>query len=282
MNIKLSIATAALVCSTAVFGGGDEDIAQVYDISITVKTTQAKKGKLTASTNPFVAETSTVIYRKQASEKWSGLVWGCGCETSLGVWRQLPQGGVSGVVVWNTKKPYDIILLDDMSWHVLNAIGVKGNEVECAWTIGESINTSSAFLAFSGFGTISLATEKVDGSLEIIECASTLKNVRGNVAGWMQGPTLMTSGRRAVCTFCGVVEEGTEDSVEVAEAWPYCPCTDIDSTELTSVSGTWTLKLNASLSKALLSKTSILEVYKKFPASVSAAVAAKIATVSEE
>ena len=46
------------------------------------------------------------------------------------------------------------------------------------------------------------------------------------------------------------------------------------------VSGTWTLKYNASLSKALMKNDSILAVYKKFPSNVEYAVAEKIAEYS--
>ena len=284
MNIRFS-AVAAIVCAFSVvgaYGADEENVAQVYEMTITVKTTQAKKGKVSASSNPFVDGADTVLYRKQSTEKWRGLVWGCSCEAVLGLWQKMPGGGVAGAVVWNTSKPYDIVLLDNMSWHVLNAIGLKGNDVECAWTIGESTDSSNAFLAFSGFGTLALATEKVDGALELNGCGSNLKSARGSVAGWIPGPFFVTAGRAAVCTFCGVSEEGTDDSLEIAEAWMYCPCSDIETLELTSVSGSWTISYNAKLSKSLMSKTSILDVYSKFPSSVKTAVAAKIAEVEAE
>lgn len=277
----------AAVCMTVATGEETLPEAQVYEIKVTVKTTVANKGKLSPKKNPFVTDGSTgIIYRKQVSQTYKGITWGCDCETIFGVWGTLPGNSkvVAGSVIWNTKKPYDIILLDDMHWHVMNAIDKNGDKCECAWTIGESTDTSSAFLSFAGFGNLKLKTVKDDdGDLVLDGCGSYLTSVNGNASGWMPAPRIETPGRAAICTFCGVIQEGEDASSETAEAWSHCPCLDDTERDFTAVSGTWSIKYNASLSKKLASSTSILDVYKSFPASVKTAVAEKIAaTLGDE
>ena len=257
--------------------------AQVYEIKVTVKTTTAKKGRLSPSKNPFVEDGSeSVIYRKQASQTWKGVVWGCDCESALGGWEVLGDGDsatVTGAVVWDTRRPYDIVLLDDMRWHVLNAIDTAGTKCEGAWTIGESTDDSSAFLSFAGFGTLKLRTSREDGRLELDGCGSYISSISGSVSGWMPAPTYETAGRAAVCTFCGVVDAGEEGRVDTAEAWNYCPCLDVGDRDFSAVTGSWSLKYSAALSQKLSKATSIVDVYSKFPASVKAAVEAKIKEV---
>ena len=259
--------------------------AQVYEIKVTVKTTAAKKSKIYAAKNPFVDETGSVIYRKQASQTWKGLVWGCDCESALGEWKTLEANNqvVVGAVLWDTKSPYDIILLDNMNWHVLNAIDTTGAKCECAWTIGESTDMSAAFLSFAGFGTLKLNTVKEDGNLMLDEnCGSYITSMSGQVSGWMPAPRLERTGRAAVCTFCGVVDPGEESSIETAEAWNYCTCLDVGDRDFTAVAGSWTLKYNAKYSKKLSEASSIIEVYSAFPASVKTEVIRKINEIKGE
>ena len=250
--------------------------AQVYEIKITVKTTAARKAKLSPKNNPFVdGNLDSIIYRAQASQKWSGLVFGCGCEAVLGRWDVIDTTvqSVSGCIIWNAKSPYTILFADDIQWRLLNAIDKKGDKCEGAWTIGDSSDESNAFLAFSGFGTIDVKAKK---ELLSNECNVYVKSISGNVAGWMPAPSLTTVGRPADCTFCGITDPGEDDIVDMSEAWIFCECGDIESVDFTAVSGTWSLKYNSLLSKKLSSDTSILNVYKKFPTTVKSALAVKI------
>jgi len=282
---KLMIAAAVAVSCVAVSHGNETlPEAQVYEVKVTVKTTVANKGVLSPKKNPFVLDgTSSIIYRKQGSQTWKGLIWGCDCETIFGIWGTLPGNNevVSGVAIWNAKKPYDIVLLDDMHWHVMNAIDQQGTKCECAWTIGESTDTSSAFLSFAGFGTLKLKTIKEEGNLVLDGCGSYINSVSGSVSGWMPAPRIETAGRAAICTFCGVIDEGEEGTSETAEAWNYCPCLGDTDRDFTAVSGSWSIKYSASLSKKLAGATSIIEVYKKFPSSVEMAIKEKIASIKE-
>ena len=266
---KLMMATAIVGSGVLASFGEETKSAQLYDIKITVKTTVAKTGKLSPRSNPFVDEEGTVVYRVQSSRKWTGVAWGCDCNAISGEWKVINDlgGSVAGCVIWDSKSPYDILFMDNITWRLLNAIDAKGSKCEACWTIGNSSDVSKAFLAFSGFGTLSLA----DG------CLSYAKNLTGNVAGWMPGPASVTKGKPVVCTFCGISDPGSSDSYETARAWDYCPCDELGDSDNTAVFGTWSMKYNASLSKKLSEKASILDVYKKFPESVKTRVAAKIA-----
>lgn len=254
--------------------------AQVYGLTITVKTTQAQRGKLKKN-HPFNSTTDAVVYRKQATQKWTGVIWGCECESIMGTWNLVGDTEqVAGVAIWNNKKPYEIELMDDMSWHVLNAIDKDGTKVEGAWTIGES--SDDAFLAFAGFGTLSVQYTSSPCEDPELNCGSYVKQMSGNVAGWMPAPAYTTAGTSGKCTFCGETEEGEEGETEISEAWNYCPCMDLDTSDRTAVSGTWILKYNESMSKSLMKSSSILEVYKKFPDNVKGEIALKIAEVSAQ
>ena len=64
------ILCAGLVAfGVAVDAFAEEQAAQVYDLAITVKTTAAKKGTLSPKSNKFIANSGSVIYRTQATQK---------------------------------------------------------------------------------------------------------------------------------------------------------------------------------------------------------------------
>lgn len=284
MNVKTMCAAAlAGIALTLSADTEDEKAAQVYDIRVTIKTTAAKNGSLSKRKNPFVEENGKVVYRAQASQTWAGVLWGCGCETLLGEWKTVGEASdiVAGVAIWNSKSPYSIMFLDDMRWRVLDVFDTAATKCEAAWTIGDSSDDSAAFLAFAGFGTATLSTERDDDRDLVLEsCGSVVKSVSGSVAGWMPAPTKTILGDPGECTFCHGVTGATEDSEEVAVAWNPCPCEEIGDLAFTAVSGTWSIKYNKTASKKLSSTDSILKVYTKFPANVRTAIAAKIADVA--
>lgn len=266
---------AALV-SAACCGFAEDRAAQVYDLSISVKTTTAKSGSLKA--NPFV-DPGVIVYRTQTSQKWTGVIWGCDCNALAGVWQTVAgnDNSVAGCAIWRTK-PAGIIFMDDLNWRLLNAIDKKGDKCEGSFTIGEIDADSEAFLCCSGFGTLSIVYTKAPCEDPELNCTSYLKSMSGNVAGWMPAPVLTTAGRPGTCVFCGEGEAGEDPTSEVAEAWDFCPCEDYADVDFTAVSGTWKLKYNAKLSKKLMTTGNITDVY-KFPADVKAAVLGKIAEV---
>lgn len=276
-TIVTALATG-ICCATCAAAVEDDKAAQVYDVKVIIKTTTAKKASISASKNAFVSENDTIIYRTQGSKTWNGVIWGCSCDAILGSWTVINQnlGIVAGCVIWDKKSPNTIIFDEDIHWRLLNAIDKTGTKCEGAWTIGDSSDDSNAFLSFAGFGTLSLSTEKSDGDLAIADCMSYVKTISGNVAGWMPAPYVTTPGKKGNCTFCSA-EEDEEDEKNYASAWDFCDCAEFGDVDFTAVSGTWSIKYNAQLSKKLRDSTSILDVYKKFPKSVEESVATKIA-----
>lgn len=283
MNKSLLCLTVATgVCCNAFTASGDTDkAAQLYDVKVVIKTTSAKKASISASKNPFISETAPVVYRVQSSQTWKGVIWGCNCDAIRGNWTVIDQtqGIVAGCVIWDTKSPYTIIFDEDIHWRLLNAIDKTGTKCEGTWTIGDSSDSSNAFLSFAGFGTLVLSTQKEDGDLSIADCMSHVKTISGNVSGWMPAPYVTNPGKSTVCTFCGVISAGEDESHDYATAWNFCDCAEFGDSDFTAVSGTWSIKYNSSLSKKLFNSTSILEVYKAFPPSVKASVEKKISEV---
>ena len=278
-TLPLALAVGVCCATPAAFGDdAEEKAAQVYDVKITIKTTTAKKASVSAAKNAFVSESETLVYRTQGSQTWNGVVWGCSCDAILGSWTVInqSQGIVAGCVIWDKKSPNTIVFDEDIHWRLLNAIDKTGTKCEGAWTIGDSSDSSNAFLSFAGFGTLALSTEKADGDLVLADCMSYVKTISGNVAGWMPAPYVTTPGKKGTCTFCSS-EEDEEDEQDYATAWNFCDCAEFGDVDFTAVSGTWSIKYNAQLSRKLRNSTSILDVYKKFPAPVEASVKAKIA-----
>ena len=268
---------AAVVLGTVFSALAEEDrAAQVYEMTVSVKTTDAKKGAVTPKKNPFVSVSDSIVYRKQSTQKWKGLVWGCDCESLAGKWRVIDEtsSSVSGCVIWNSKSN-DILFLDDLSWKLLNAIDVKGDKCEGAFTIGDMEEESSAFLTFAGFGSLVIKYTSEPCEDPELNCTSYVKTMSGNVAGWMPAPSLTTGGRKGTCVFCGEGDDGEEATTDASVAWDFCPCEEYADASLTAISGSWTLKYNAKLSAKLKNKASIVDVY-KFPTAVGARVESKI------
>lgn len=261
----------------AAFADENEKAAQVYDLTISVKTTTAKSGKLTPKSNKFVTETGTVVYRAQASQKWKGLVWGCDCNAVAGKWEVVDAetSSVAGCVIWNGSKPNNILFLDDINWRLLNAIDKKGDKCEGSWTIGTMDDNSEAFLAFAGFGTLNIVYTAAPCEDPEVNCTSYVKQMSGNVAGWMPAPSITTAGREGSCTFCGKVDPGEDPTTDYATAWNFCPCEEYANLDYTAVSGTWTMKYNAKSSKKLKSSATIVDAV-SLPSNVKLAVAQKI------
>lgn len=252
--------------------------AQVYDLQITVKTTVAKKGTLSPNSNKFIANSGAVIYRTQTTQKWKGHIWGCDCNALVGKWQVVNEDAnfASGCVIWKTTKPYDVIFLDDINWRLLNAIDKKGDKCEGSWTVGDMSADAPTFLTFAGFGTLQVVYSAAPCEDPEINCTSYLKSMTGNVAGWMPAPVYITPGTDPHCYVCGDAEPGEEDTVDIAEAWDFCPCEEYADVGYTAVSGTWSLKYNATASKKLMKDGATLIKTVKLPSNVEKLVDDKI------
>ena len=210
--------------------------AQVYEMTITIKTTLSKSGKIT----PIVCDTPTSdveLYRKQSTVKIKGLFWGCDCETIAEPEKIQDATATYGYIFWNetTHK----VIEADFGWKVLNRIDKKLKKAEGTWSLeDDTIN-----LLGGGFGTIKDAVSK-----QACMITSTIVTpMSGNVAGWMSSPeVVVTRGTDEVCEKCQVIE-GTDDVVAFAPGWSLCACDE--GSEYTAVSGSWKLKFVASAAK---------------------------------
>ena len=283
--IKASIVAASAMVATVGWAKSttedDSSAAQVYNLTITVKTTQAERGKLKKG-HPFDSSTDAVIYRKQVTQKWSGLIWGCNCDALAGKWQIVNDaaGSVAGCVIWNNAKPNNVLFKEDINWRLLNAIDKSGDKCEGSWTIGDMSDDSVAFLAFAGIGTLQTVYTVLPCEDPEINCTSYLKSMSGTVAGWMPAPSYTTVGKSGSCTFCGEYDPGEDSTVDVATAWDFCPCEEYADIGFTAVSGTWSIKYNSSASKKLTGRKegvglTIVDVA-KMPANVKLIVSQKL------
>ena len=161
------------------------------------------------------------------------------------------------------------------------AIDKNGDKCEGSWTIGDMSDESDAFLAFAGFGTLYTAYTAIPCEDPEVNCTSYLKSMSGNVAGWMPAPSYTTAGTPGSCTFCGEYDPGEEETVDSATAWDLCPCEEYADIGFTAVSGTWSIKYNATASKKLKSSATIVDAV-KLPSNVKTSVALKILEVLGE
>lgn len=227
---------AILAASAAMVLGAFAD-AQVYEMTITVKSTLAKSGSVT----PVVCDTpadETGLYRKQSTVKIKGLFWGCDCETIADPQPVANDQDVFGYIFWNETTRE--VIAADFSWKTLNRIDKKLKKAEGSWVLS---GDDEFYLVGAGFGTV---------KDEIAKAACTFKEViltpmSGNVAGWMtMSSTIVSKGKADVCKKCQTIE-GSDDLSAIAPGWSLCWCSE--DSELTAISGTWKLKYLAAASK---------------------------------
>ena len=113
---------AALFAAPAFAAEEYEAAAQVYDLTVSIKTTQAAKAKLSPKKNPFITDgTVQTVYRKQGTQKWTGVLWGCECEAVMGQWGLINGGStVAGAAIWNTALVVGGYVLGE-NWHIVEA-----------------------------------------------------------------------------------------------------------------------------------------------------------------
>ena len=252
---KLMVILSMVVAAFGAFAD-----AQVYEMTITLKSTVAKKGKIT----PVVCDIPSTdevgdIYRKQATVKIKGLFWGCDCETIAEPEKISDPSATYGYVFWNETSHK--VIDGDFAWALLNRIDSKCKKTEGAWTLADDDGLN---LVGAGFGTVKDTVDK--GACAILSTIVT--PMSGNCAGWLAVPeTVVSKGKQEICEKCSVIE-GSDDVVAIAPGWSLCACED--GSEFTAASGTWKLKYNASAAKKWAkvdAATSITKVY-NFPAYV--------------
>lgn len=245
---------------SVLFAFGAFAAAQVYEMTITVKTTVSQSGKVTKLCDDLPEGETIDLYRKQSTVKIKGVFWGCDCETIADPIKVTSPKETYGYIFWNetTKK----VIESDFVWKVLNRIDKKLKKVEGSWVLGDM--GDELFLVGSGFGTAKDSLIKGQCMLDEV----ILTPMSGSVAGWLSLPEVVVSkGKDKICKKCRVIE-GTDDVVAVAPGWSLCACAE--GVEQTAASGTWKLKYVADASKKwakVEADASITTVY-KFPSYV--------------
>ena len=234
--------------------------AQVYEITMSLKTTVSHSGKIAKLCSELPAEVDVDLYRKQSTVKIKGLIWGCDCETIAEPMKVSSPKDPAGYIFWNetTKK----VISADFFWKLLNRIDKKLKKAEGTWVLGEM--DDELFLVGGGFGTVKDTIPK--GTCALAEVILT--PMSGNVAGWMSMPEIVVAkGTDDICEKCRVIE-GSDEVVAFAPGWSLCGCGE--GFEQTTVSGTWKLKYVASAAKKwgkVQADVSITSVY-TFPSYV--------------
>ena len=249
---KLMIAAAVAAMVGSGFAG---DAPQVYDMTITVKTTQcsgkqAKNvcGVLDENDNPVF----NLYYRSQVTKKIYGKFWGCGCCTiaAPAVYGDPEQD--NGFMFWVDKDAFHDA---EMVWTKLQRVGKTGENVEGIFSLtlsdckidkdtGDIVVSESAWLDGAGYGTAKIDCDGED---------SYIKSMSGNVVGtWDAASESFTSG----CKYCGTEANCT--------AYTFCEscCDTSDDADKAVVFGSFTLKYNSSKTKALDKGKYIDEAYK--------------------
>lgn len=231
MNFKkLTLVTSALLLSTAALAE-----AQVYEMTLTLKSTLTKKGK-TAALVCSEPKNDTGLYRKQGSVKIKGLFWGCDCIT-IGDPQPLTTASATyGYIFWN--QTTGKVLDGKFAWMLLNRIDKTLKKCEGTWDLaGDGFE-----LVGGGFGTVVDVVDKECCTLD----STIIKTMNGNCAGYLSlPPTIVSEGTQEVCEKCEQIQ-GTDDVVAIAPAFTLCECGD--ASEITTATGTWRLKYHQSAS----------------------------------
>ena len=244
--------TLALGLAAALFAAHDACAdAQVYEMTLTLKSTVTAKGKITPLCDGL-PDDDTGLYRKQGTVRIKGLIWGCDCITIAEPQPATSASETYGYVFWNMSTGK--VLDGEYAWQLFHRIMKNLRKCEGTWTL-----TGDTFsLVGGGFGTLQ---DKIDRECCAIE-DTIVKSMNGNVAGWMtMPPVVISKGEAELCKKCEVVA-GSDDVVAYAPAFSLCECDD--GSELTTVSGTWKLKYLVAQSKKwkkAASDTSIIEIY---------------------
>jgi hypothetical protein len=247
---KLMIAVAAMA-SAAAFADCERptqntaNCAEVYDVVLNVKTTECKCKILTTKTSSSECGRTTtgktescVAWRQIVSKKIQGVIFNCACSCTEDVQGSILDSTVLAPAIWNgltteemSGNQYFWVAKDKaifdrdadlltIKW--LGRIGKSMNQVEAAGTFQEGVTVA-------GYGAYDTKNGRV-------------KNISGNVAGVTGAP----------------IDCSDEAGEEFCPAYMLCEDTPLADYSKTFVSGTWSVKYNASKSKALASNAANL------------------------
>ena len=248
---KLMIAVAA-IASVSAFAdcerptGPTTNCAEVYDVVLNVKTTECKCQIIRTRTSSsecgrttYDSDAECVAWRQVVTKKIQGVIFNCKCSCTEDVQGSILDSTVLAPAVWNgdTSEAMegnqyfwvakDRVVFDrdadllTIKW--LGRIGKTLNQVEAAGTFQEGVTVA-------GYGAFDTRNGRVT-------------SISGSAAGVWGAPV------------------DCSDTPDYAEFCPaYKPCEDVvlDDYSKTFVSGTWSVKYNASKSRALASNAANL------------------------
>jgi hypothetical protein len=241
---KLMIAAAAIAAGAGVYAATLD--AQVYDFSLTAKTTACKDIKYTKTIARLQNEVYSdvkkeqIAVRKPATTKIAGVIWGCDCETIADPQWRLYRGGktVGGYLFWNVgaEEPFNIFSTT-FGWAALNRI-YKGDGAEGAWVLSNWDAENVVGLLGAGQGKVKGYGTYWTGTQWAGDCKVILSSMSGNFAGF-----LLANSEAAGCHFCG----------GACTAWQLCRfcAPNLLDPDLTAAYGSWKIKYNSSASKKL-------------------------------
>lgn len=255
--MKKLMLTAALMASAVAFADCDivdtptGNCAEVYDVVLNLKTTECKCKITSTKTSSSECGITThgkveacVAWRQVVTKKVQGVIFSCYCDCTEDVPGSVLDGTTFAPAIWNglttdamSGNQYFWIAKDkavlpetdllNIKW--LARIGKTKNQVEAAGTFGDGINVA-------GYGTYDVKNSRV-------------KSISGNAAG-VWGTTRDCSGEDAD-------DDGFLD--DDCPAYQLCDATQaVDDFSKTFAAGTWSVKYNASKSKALANNRSSL------------------------
>jgi len=248
------------IAATAVgYGAEASYLAQVYDVAITMKTGVCRASKATAATvkyyeaylgkgnAPFDKGTE-MGFRRQATRKITGVIWGCDRETiAFPAWRVYAANGgnfnLGGYAFWDqTAQTYFVLPNTRFAWDCLNRITADFKTVEGAWRLGNNVPRQAMSLTGAGFGKASIAS---------MPCRSIISKISGNFAGFrLPGLDDLVSD----CPYCGVGNCNVRPFCEWCNFWT-------PARFLTAAYGSWNIKFNKSAANRLARTMRITQSY---------------------
>lgn len=231
---------------------------QAYSMTLSVKTTIAKKGSIKDAIADCPVD-QAVAYRKIATRKLAGLIWGCWCDTL-----NTPQfGDFSGYVFWNVTErfQYDDLTATKFDWTTgwdwttqIDRINYNGKKCEGIWALtlayldGDGASQEEYKLTGAGFGTVA------GGSI----ITSTKSNIYvPSMNGYFVGTRSYTCSE-VTPGHCGELDEKREG----VASWPLCLCGD--PAAKTVAYGSWKIKFNNTVATKF-AKTGDIEESYNFP-----------------
>ena len=242
---KLMIAAAAAALVGGAFAdcerpqGPTTNCAEVYDVVLTLKTTECKcksiktkeYGSECGRQTVTPGQPECVAWRQVVTKKIQGVIFNCTCSCTTDVDGSILDSAVLAPAIWNGLTTEDMegnqyfwiakdkVVFDrdtdllTIKW--LARIGQKNTQVEAAGTFQEGINVA-------GFGAYDTKNARV-------------KNISGSAAGVWAAP----------------IDCSDEEGEEFCPAYKLCDDEVLDNFSKTFASGNWSVKYNAAKSKAL-------------------------------